>query len=232
MHCPVLVIAKPDDNLEDLMYPFYEGAEVEPYISKTKDELIQEAKSRVDWLKGALKDDPKAKVSDFDKGLLNAKDDESLYEAYREDDFYNYDDEGNLVSTYNPYSKWDWYEEGGRYSDALKFKSGNRGYQCLFKDLDADDDDEAYYSAMNWWYEKIESGNSKLAESYISDYGTADNYARNQCKFHLYQVLKNGIWTDFYDENISEFEWADNFKKRFLSDCEDDDVVIVVDCHI
>ena len=35
------------------------------------------------------------------------------------------DEEGNLLSTYNPKSKWDWYEIGGRFSDMIKLKNGD-----------------------------------------------------------------------------------------------------------
>lgn len=34
------------------------------------------------------------------------------------------DEDGNLLSTYNPNSKWDWYTEGGRFSGSLITKNG------------------------------------------------------------------------------------------------------------
>ena len=33
------------------------------------------------------------------------------------------DKDGNIISTYNPDSKWDWYEIGGRWSGMLLIKT-------------------------------------------------------------------------------------------------------------
>lgn len=53
--------------------------------------------------------------------------DEELYqeaiEGYEEDDL---DEDGNLLSTCNPNSKWDWYEVGGRWHGMLLLKPGKK----------------------------------------------------------------------------------------------------------
>jgi len=40
------------------------------------------------------------------------------------------DDKWVKISTYNPHSKWDWYELGGRWNGFLKLKEGTQGNNC------------------------------------------------------------------------------------------------------
>lgn len=42
-------------------------------------------------------------------------------------------------STYNPNSKWDWYELGGRWSGSLKTKNGKFVDECMLDELDWND---------------------------------------------------------------------------------------------
>ena len=44
------------------------------------------------------------------------------------------DAEGNLLSTYNPNSRWDWYTVGGRFPGRLKAKSGKHGEGSAYAD--------------------------------------------------------------------------------------------------
>ena len=39
-------------------------------------------------------------------------------------------------STYNPYSKWDWYAVGGRWDSSIKTKSGEFVNECLLGEID------------------------------------------------------------------------------------------------
>jgi hypothetical protein len=57
---------------------------------------------------------------------------EQLYDKYGDDwngKIWQENAEGKLVemSTYNPDSKWDWYQLGGRWGDFLKLKKGRKG---------------------------------------------------------------------------------------------------------
>lgn len=45
------------------------------------------------------------------------------------------DEDGNEWSTYNPKSKWDWYEVGGRWGGLLENKSGNRINHSVVSDI-------------------------------------------------------------------------------------------------
>ena len=50
------------------------------------------------------------------------------------------DEQGNLYSTYNPNSKWDWYSVGGRWSGLLTTKSGEQTDEDYVSELDFSED--------------------------------------------------------------------------------------------
>lgn len=128
-------------NLDEIMEPFFEGNRVEPYIDMTKSELIEDARRQMQCIFETRYAEWKAHPSEYEKGVnpshieylkklpeLMKRSDEELYqeaiEGYEEDDL---DEDGNLLSTCNPNSKWDWYEVGGRWHGMLLLKPGKKG---------------------------------------------------------------------------------------------------------
>lgn len=56
---------------------------------------------------------------------IKSKIDDAIIEAYKKaHDWYNFDEQDNQITTYNPKSKWDWYSLGGRWEGTLKLKDG------------------------------------------------------------------------------------------------------------
>ncbi len=89
-HFTVAVITAKKENLEEMLEPYNENIEVEPYISKTKQEIIEEARKRKeDFLKESIEG---KKLSDWQLKYINAETDEELYQA--EIDEYEQYDEG------------------------------------------------------------------------------------------------------------------------------------------
>ena len=124
-HFTVTVITK-DGDYKKALAPFDENITVEPYIEKTKAQIVEHVKDRKrshDKCVSEGRDD-----SWFDKhyGNVNWDDDNSIHEAYvklwKDDEMF--DEDGNELSTYNPKSKWDWYSLGGRWIGSLKLKEG------------------------------------------------------------------------------------------------------------
>ena len=132
-------------NLE--MYD--ESLEVEKYVKYTKDEAIDKVKQeqalRYENAVKALDDSELPERSRqyyqdvVDKGLFISYED-----AWKEAKGWGYDiDEAeNLVTTYNPNSKWDWYSIGGRWDGFIRLKERDengdplRVNQALFKEID------------------------------------------------------------------------------------------------
>jgi len=121
-HFTVAVITDSIDTLEEMLEPYNENIEVKPYIDKTKEEIIKEAKERQ---KRIIKNEKDGKeISSWGRLYLEAKNDKELYKIEIYDDE-QYDENGNHLTTYNPNSKWDWYEIGGRWHNTLLTRIDN-----------------------------------------------------------------------------------------------------------
>lgn len=138
-------------NVETLLEPYDENMEVEQYVRYTKDEAIDEVKTRhADNYEYAIKlaDKYKNPTTDWEKEQLERANkiiEKGLFISY-EDAWeeaknwgYKIDDEENLMSTYNPDSKWDWYCEGGRWGAWLLLKEKG------------EDGDWHESASMGWW---------------------------------------------------------------------------------
>lgn len=121
-------------NVDELLEPYDENMVVDAYVRYTKDEAVDEVKRRhADNYEYALKvldkyQDPK---SDWEKEqverankIIEGGIGISYEDAWEEAKKWGYDmdDDENLLSTYNPESKWDWYSEGGRWGAWLILK--------------------------------------------------------------------------------------------------------------
>lgn len=108
-------------NLEQ----YDENLEVEPYVKYTKQEAIEEEKDRHTHRYNQARQIPR------DQNLLEKNiqillkgetlTDEEAWEAVKNWG-YDIDEEENLLTTYNPDSKWDWYAIGGRWNGFLPLK--------------------------------------------------------------------------------------------------------------
>lgn len=124
------------DNWESNLDQYDENMEVEPYIRYTKDEAIDEVKRRhaqsyENALEALKKKDLNSESYEYfqkvlDKGLFISWED-----AWEEAKKWGYeiDSDENLLSTYNPDSKWDWYSVGGRWGGFLHYKDADPDFE-------------------------------------------------------------------------------------------------------
>ena len=187
-HFSVAVFTKPNGrSLERLLAPYDESIEMVPYIKYTKEEAIAKVRKSIDeYAKGRyaefLKNPEKYKEKHNNQSHLDYIEnefpkrlnwtDEECYEyekQYYGDDMI--DEDGNLLSTYNPNSKWDWYSIGGRFPGKLKAKDGKHGEGSAFHsnprvngefdsarvgDIDFSMDMEEYNKAIRYWEVVVE----------------------------------------------------------------------------
>lgn len=128
----VITKNKPEyDEIAEILEPFDENIRVSPYIKADYEEVKKTFLEELERYK-KKPDENAAHFAGLKIAL--AKDD---IESIRDfNDWYGYyekiDDEGNALSTYNPNSKWDWWEIGGRWcgmldgEDTVKLSSLNR----------------------------------------------------------------------------------------------------------
>ena len=142
-HFAVYVFKKRGCSTDDLLAPFDENITMEPYIEYTKEQAIKKVRKEIEEYKNGtyakyLADKEKYKKDcdnpahlDYLENIFPQKllwTDEQCYEDqarwYRDEGMIDAD--GNLLSTYNPKSKWDWYDIGGRWSGGLKTINGTK----------------------------------------------------------------------------------------------------------
>lgn len=199
------------DNWEDNLDQYYEGLEVEAHIAYTKEEAIDEVKRthahNYEYALEALQQpDLNSKMIEHyqnivDKGLFISYED-----AWKEakDWGYEIDDDENLLSTYNPDSKWDWYSIGGRWNGFLHYKGAEPGFA---------ETNEAYIHELDMDY---------LLEHVPFCFVTEDG--------EWIEKGEMGWWCSVSNEK-SEETWKQQFidyVKSLDSDC----LVTVVDFHI
>lgn len=89
-HFTVAVITAKKEKLEEMLASYDENLEVEPYIERTKKEIIEKARK---WKEDFLKEQKEGKnLSDWELKYINAQTDEELYQADI-DEYEQYDEE-------------------------------------------------------------------------------------------------------------------------------------------
>lgn len=111
-HFVGIVFLDPESNLNNVLEPYWEGLEVPPYVSETREEVLSRIKKHLSEFNNTENEDFRILSIKLMQGTAS---DEELLEWYKRQGV-NLDEEGNELTTYNPDSKWDWYSVGGRWS--------------------------------------------------------------------------------------------------------------------
>ena len=89
-HFTVAVITAKKEKLEEMLASYDENLEIEPYIERTKEEIIKEARKRKEDYSKEQKEGKE--LSDWKLKYVNAETDEELYKA-EIDEYEQYDEE-------------------------------------------------------------------------------------------------------------------------------------------
>lgn len=103
-HYAVLVIHDKGQDIEELLAPYDENLKVEPYIEYKHNDAIEMIKKE---------------YIPFNNDIKDYSVDELLNWFVKQYSSYSLKD-GDIYTTYNPNSRWDWYQIGGRFSDKLE----------------------------------------------------------------------------------------------------------------
>ena len=218
-HYTVMVIG---EDIEDILAPYDENMSVDKYIDRTKEGIHKEFLDFKEKLLAKIKENPEIELSDFERLTKKLKTENRKW--VKEWCGQDLDDEGNTLSTYNPDSKWDWYEIGGRWSGTFILKPGESGElgtkSWTNKDLEIPDSraDRATKGQIDWVAMNaiaIEEANKdwddimnpdpdkcryrpeyveKLRKIHLEMYGTKEEY-----------VKRRGIWTPY--AYVDEDSW-------------------------
>lgn len=135
-HFTVLVIG---NNPEKQLEPYNENISIDPYVKYTKEQLIEKCKKEIEDYKNGMyaeflfdPDGYKARHKDNVNHLnyienefplkLNWTDEELYADEIKDYEKSDVGPNGEVYSTYNKKSKWDWYSLGGRWTGFFKVK--------------------------------------------------------------------------------------------------------------
>ncbi|WP_144628926.1 hypothetical protein [Arthrobacter woluwensis] len=140
-HYSVLVLhtekpADPEEATAALLARYAENREVPRYIEATRDQALATARADIEKIRDGQYAEFLADPESYRRGVSNPRHMEYISETFpnerlpllededalwkhvcRYDDPEDRDADGNLWSTYNPESKWDWWVIGGRWND-------------------------------------------------------------------------------------------------------------------
>jgi len=228
-HYRVFVIHKPDQNYEDLLAPYDENLEVEPYLEYTREQAIVYARKAY-------------------PNLSEGKDDEACFQLVAEDYPEDcVDKDGNIYSTYNPQSKWDWYCIGGRFGLIDENEE-----EIMVKDFKNTIDMDEYNWRLRFWDIAVEGAPLKENEDAVDfesiykpeyfkeRYGTRERFAEYNSRDIPYAVVTpDGEW-----HSVGTMGWfgisdddkdTDTWMKEFddiIKNSDPYDRIISIDCHI
>lgn len=239
-HYTVLAIIRKGSgqSLGSLFAPYDENERVAPYVAKTKAQLIyEEAMSIAKYRRShaaarRLSKDEYLAIADkgdlygnYDRmrerlpygyGSIDLTDEEALFERVKKKYGRDLNEDGDLISTYNPDSKWDWYAIGGRWDGQLRLKDGTPvngasaglvDWDAMFSRSPADAErDAAFWDeyVLGNVPEGVEDEGEYIynrfgcipyrREYYLESYGTREEYVRRMGLWSTYAVLDDEGW--------------------------------------
>ena len=186
-------------------------------------------------------------VSEYEVGIVSEKTKKRMLKYYRKNnnfkgDFdecykqfgnnwnnnqYRKDENGvwHEYSTYNPDSKWDWYEVGGRWSGFFKMKDGTFSDCGLKKDIDLEGMKNLEIERLGKIYDEIyliikDLPVSKTWKSVLKSYGRKkidDARLFYNSQERVVALRNNKRWEDIEDFQVSRKTFIERHKNGYLS---------------
>ena len=171
-HFCVYVFHDENTTVDELLAPYDENIEFAPYVLYTKEQAIAKVRSEIEDFKNRIYKEYLADPDKYKENWGNNKNhidylenefpkklnwtDEECYEDIakwkREDGMV--DEDGSILSTYNPKAKWDWYQVGGRWNNSIP---GNE-VKMTEVNIDKIDPPYAFVTPDGEWVERGEMG--------------------------------------------------------------------------
>ena len=227
-HFSLAVLHEEGQDIDELLAPYSEELETEPRLTYTKAEAIQHARQNYEEYRNRPDEECWAFMADGCKT----------------------DADGNIYTTYNPQSKWDWYVVGGRW-DGFLIVNGEHVNTAHIGEIDFSPDEEAYKKALRFWdvvvsHEPAEPDEDCFTffneDYYLDYYGDRETFARRQSGFMTHAVITpDGVWQErsemgwfgFSNETPKQgADWDEHYLERFIKNTDPKLMMTIVDCHI
>ena len=190
-HFITLVFTKENGRtVEELLAPYDENIVYAPYVQYTREQAIAKIRKEIEDYKNGPYAKYLSSPKDYEENCNNEEHINYLKNKFpkklewTDDECYQdmkgrFDEDmiklnGDLLSTYNPNSKWDWYTIGGRWNNYLKTLSGETTNEDYASEIDWKDIIPfAFVTPIGEWHERGEMGwwacvsNGKNIEDWI-----------------------------------------------------------------
>ena len=200
-----------DTDLEQ----YAEDLEVESYVEQTKEEAIKRVQSSqprryMDAVKALQNSELRSQDMEYYQQIVDQGSTLSEEDAWKEVLSWGceLDEDENLLSTYNPNSKWDWYCVGGRWNGFLVLKERAEDGSII-------EVNEAYFNEIDWDYMKEWN---RIPFCFVNEDG------------EWYEKGEMG-WFAIVTNEMEKNTWQATFEE-YISTVEDECLVTVVDFHI
>lgn len=224
----------------DLLMPFEEDLEVEPYKMEDSKRILKTLGERyMYYLKSATKHKatklPEMKIQSFEEFL-------NMYRIKKVND--------DLYTTANPNPKWDWYQIGGRFANSIPVKEGDdikyKTYARVGDVVWERELTDEHLEGLKTYYEEASAlrkdGKSENPLFFIH-YPTFEDYVNDFKYFRPYSLLNGDKWLEndgdiWFEDEVQEAaieESQQNYIKAFneeVSELNEDDMFVIVDLHI
>lgn len=228
-HFAVAVFTDGTKTVEELLAPFYEGISVPTYVKETKADAIKRVRKEIadyvifgpygKWLSNKEEYEKDCKNERHLEYLKNEfpqklywSDEECYKDAVKYYEPEDLDADGNILSSYNPKSKWDWYSIGGRWAGMLPAVAGTHGEGSAFNPN----------PRKKGFYDSAKVGDITFPLDF-------ETFAVLTPDGEWHEKGSMGWWGIVTNEKDG---WKDSYKKAFLDNANPEWTLTIVDCHI
>lgn len=224
------------DYTASVMERYNENREVAPYVTKYYKDREEYFQKGIASLKDGAERPDASKWSVDTYAEFSVQDADYWFKNF-EGDGYEFDADGNITSTYNPDSMWDWYVFGGRWNNLLVKKDGVECNICKHGEFSIGNYRKALMQSYRDYMDSDRhiSDKDKLTEEQI-----VNKYKRSPLT--TYAVLTDdgewkshatlGWWGISLDAKEKKGDWDKLYYRRFLKNLDSEQYIAVVDYHI
>lgn len=195
-HYLVAVFTDGNKTVDELLAPYNESMVVPHYTSK--EELIRKERERIEYYKYVVDEFPKE---------LEWSNEECYKNAVRFENPEDICDDGSVFGLYNPNSKWDWYEVGGRWSNSIR----------LMSDIEFATADDADMNEIDFDHPEMKDFTPYAA---VTPNGA------------WHEPAQMGWWGISFATDEDYKRWHDEFRRILETAKEKNWHITIVDCHI
>lgn len=231
------------DNPTELIKPYDDKIEVDEYIVYKFKDAKKIKQKRLDVYKSIIDTNVSPGITNYYKEEyteLSKMGDEDAYFYLTSE--YDYDNEGNAVSTKNPKGKYMFFQKGKLFSVPFITVDGREVYQAKKGEIDwlkmHLHGSEIYRAAWEMVmegkkpkneYEENIYKNMKERTAYFQNFGTKENYVIYSTAFWAYAFVDKKDWYEL-EETMNQYEWVSNFYERFIDPLPDDTLLTIFEC--